>query len=343
MITTRLLLPAVALLALACGDDPTPRAAVADAPVVVRTAPVATETVAATIRGTGILGAKDEIALSFKIGGIVADVRVDEGARVRRGDVLARLDAREIDALVAKAAAAVQKAERDSSRVARLYADSVASLSQYQDMTTALTAARADLATARVNHEFAVITAPTDGAVLTRNVNAGALAAPGQPVLTLASSARGSVLRVGLPDRDALRLRLGDSAVVEFAAVPGTRFRGVVSQRAAVTDARAGTIMVEVELRDVAQLPTGLVGAVTLYPAGRATGQVIPVAALLEGDGDAAVVFTVRDGTAQRVPVRVVRFVGTDRVAVTGLDGVDAVVVSGGAYLTAGAAAEVRS
>ncbi len=114
-----------------------------------------------TITATGTLGAKDEIPLAFKIGGVVASVLVDEGARVKAGDRLAELDLREIDALVAKATAGAEKARRDAAPVERLYHDSVATLVQVEDAQTARTAAEADLRAARVNREFAVITATT--------------------------------------------------------------------------------------------------------------------------------------------------------------------------------------
>ena len=75
-----------------------------EAAVPVRVAPVASAG-SASISATGTLGAKDEIPLAFKIGGVVSSVSVDEGARVRKGQSLATLDLREIDAAVAKAAA----------------------------------------------------------------------------------------------------------------------------------------------------------------------------------------------------------------------------------------------
>src|SRR5919197_3623090 len=103
-------------------------APVSATPVAVRVAPVAVEAVARPVIATGTLGPKEEVTLSFKIGGVVGRVLVDEGRVVSAGDTLAVLDLSEIDAAVTRARSAADKAERDLSRARRLYADSVTTL-----------------------------------------------------------------------------------------------------------------------------------------------------------------------------------------------------------------------
>ncbi|MDP1892216.1 MAG: efflux RND transporter periplasmic adaptor subunit, partial [Gemmatimonadaceae bacterium] len=200
----------LALLVLAaCGGNAEGRNSPPETVVPVQMADVVLAGQAATITASGTLGAKDEVTLSFKIGGIVGKVPVDDGARVKRGQVLAALDQREIDAMLAKARAGAEKARRDAQRVERLYKDSVATLAQWQDVQTARDAAEADLRAARVNHEYSTITAPADGVVLMRIASAGQMVGVGAPVIQFASNARGSVLRAGVSDRDAVLLAVG--------------------------------------------------------------------------------------------------------------------------------------
>src|SRR5215213_11558671 len=180
------------LMISGCRDEAQGAIPTAERAVPVRVAAVSNSN-EASITATGTLGAKDEIPLAFKIGGVVASVLVDEGARVRAGQVLASLDLREIDAAVARATVGEEKASRDAVRIERLYRDSVATLAQWQDAVSARDAAAADVRAARVNREFAVITAPTAGVILRRVVNAGAQVSPGTQILLLASSARGTV------------------------------------------------------------------------------------------------------------------------------------------------------
>ena len=80
-------------------------------------APVTDDSAAQPVTATGVVALRDEIALSFKIGGVVSQVLVREGESVRAGQLLATLDLREIDAQVSKAQSAATKAERDLARI----------------------------------------------------------------------------------------------------------------------------------------------------------------------------------------------------------------------------------
>ncbi|MGH7531551.1 MAG: efflux RND transporter periplasmic adaptor subunit, partial [Gemmatimonadales bacterium] len=140
---------------------------------IVTVATVTEESIALPVVATGMLGPKDEITLSFKIGGIVARVLVDPGEQVATGDTLAALHLAEIDAAVTRARSAAEKAERDWARAKRLFDDSVVTLAQLQDAATGLEVARADLKTARFNRRYAVIVAPASGVVLRRNSEPG--------------------------------------------------------------------------------------------------------------------------------------------------------------------------
>ena len=91
-----------------------------DAATPVRTAPVADTLLARLIVAAGTVAPKDEIALSFKVGGVIARIAVNAGDAVRAGQLLAALDLREIEAALSKTRSAVDKAERDLARARRL-------------------------------------------------------------------------------------------------------------------------------------------------------------------------------------------------------------------------------
>ncbi len=333
--------PLLLLALAACGTTPPPESA---APLVAVAADVvSSDTIAQPVVATGTFGPRDEIPLAFKIGGVISRVVVDQGQLVRKGQLLAALDLREIDAMLTKAIVAVDKAERDQARLRRLAADSVATLSQLQDATSALDAARADAAAARVNREYAAIVAPEDGVVLLRSANAGSNIAAGSTVLVLGGGARGRVFRFGLPDRDAMRVRVGDVAAVTFSAVSGTQYRGRVSLLGQSADMRTGTFAAEVALTDVGALPAGLVGHVEITVRGGALATLVPVDALLEADADSATVYTLTTGdepVASRQRVRIAQLIG-DRAAVTGLAENARVVTRGAPYVTQGSRVRV--
>ena len=336
----RPLLGLAPLLLVACGGD---AAAVAEShtpPVPVSLVSVQEDSIALPVTGTGTYGSRDELALAFKIGGVLARLTVDEGDAVRRGQVLASLDLREIDAMRRKATVAVEKATRDVARLRALEADSVATRAQRQDAESALAAAEADLAAADVNREYAVITAPGDGRVLRRSAQPGALVAPGQEIVYVANDIRGRMVRVGLPEREAVRVREGQAAEIAFDALPDRTFAGRVMQRGAATDPRTGAVMIEVSVRGADAMPTGAVARVRIAVPSSASMLLVPVEALLEADGDSATVFVEREGWAFRRRVRVHSLVGA-RVAVQGLDAGARVIGNGAAYLTDSAAVRI--
>lgn len=302
----------------------------------VRTAEVSDSTVQRPVAGTGSLAARDELPLSFKVGGVVQRVNVDDGQAVRAGQVLAVLDATEIDAAVTKADRAAEKAERDVARLERLFADSVATLAQVQDARTARDVAQADVAQARYNQRYARVVAPVDGVVLRRHVSPGELVAAGVPVVTLAGAARGTVLRVGLPDRDAVRVRRGSAARVWLDAYPGRELTGTVTEIAAQATPGTGTFAVEVSLPGARDLPTGLVGRVEIAATGAAAVTLVPVEALVEADGDSAAVYVLDGGRARRRAVQVAFLDGAFVGIGGGLAGARAVVVDGAAWLADG-------
>src|SRR6266511_1099068 len=105
--------PTVLVIA-ACGGAGKTLPAHRETAALVRVAPVSEATITPPVIATGLLGPKEEIALSFKIGGVIARVLVDPGVRVSAGDTLAALDLSEIDAAVARAQSAADNSDRKS-------------------------------------------------------------------------------------------------------------------------------------------------------------------------------------------------------------------------------------
>jgi membrane fusion protein, multidrug efflux system len=336
-----------AVLALAAGALVGCAGAEGKSDVVVSTAiPVRLEAVvdgegAQPVEATGTLASSDELQLSFKIGGVVARVLVQEGQAVRAGQPLAALDLREIDAQLAKARTALTKAQRDLARAQNLYKDSVATLENVQDATSAVEIAQSDYTTAAFNQRYAIILAPTNGVVLRKRATAGELVSSGQAVIVMGSAGSGSIVRVGITDRDAVRIRIGDPAVVKFSAYPDREFAGFVSEVPAAANPMTGTYPVEVRLNQAPEMATGLIGNVTIRPRASGSARLIPIEALVEADGNKAVVYTVDQDVAKRREISIAA-IDDRHVAVTGgLDDASLVVTAGGVYLSEGAKVKV--
>lgn len=325
-------------LAAACSSSsaaPAPPAAVA---VPVRSAPVTRGVLPVPVRAAGNVHPKDERMLSFKVGGLVARIRVNEGDRVRRGQVLAELDATELGAGVRQAREGLAKAERDRDRARALAAEDVVPRAVAEDAETATRVARAGAEAAEFNLRRAVLTAPDDGWVEERMAEPGEVVAPGRPVLRVSGRGRGFVVRASVPDREVLGLRTGQPALVTIDARPGTAVPGTVSEIARSASRGTGAYDVEIRLDPArsGELLGGLSAKVEIardvvVPAA------VPLAALVEADGASGAVFVVEAGRARRVPVRISFLQGERAVLADALPGVNGVVTDGAASLADGA------
>jgi membrane fusion protein, multidrug efflux system len=291
------------------------------------------------LRAVGLLTPKDEARLSFKVSGLVESIHVEEGQPVKAGQVLAVLKPAEINASLEQARQATAKAQRDLDRARALLADGVATEEQVQDLTTAFKVAGAAQSSAEFNATHARIIASVDGVVLRKLAESNELVQAGQTVLVLGGANRGWIVRVGLADRDVVRVRVGDPARIEFDAWPGQIFDGRVSNIASAADTGTGTFAVELQLdAGGARFVQGLVAKVALSPQAAVSGQVIPVQALLEANDKEAGVFVLDPATrtVHRVNIQIGRM-SLGQIEVTdGLKQGVLVVTDGAAFLENG-------
>lgn len=343
-----LALPAIALVALVglfcltggCGSQPTANKPIAssDESIPVRTAAVQNRSVALPIHASGILTSSAEQRLSFKIGGVIRKIHVDEGDVVRPGQLLAVLDKTEIDAQVAQAQQGLVKAERDLARVEGLYRDSSATLELLQNATTGRDVAKETARIATFNQQYAEIRATRGGKIIKKLVNEGEITGPGMPAFVLfETGADDWVVRINVSDRDWARLNLGMSARVTMDAYEGTTFNGRVSDLAPAADPQSGLYPVEIRIAQQGKrFAPGLFAQVDITPAQSRAYAVVPVESIVEGDGQSAFVFALQtDGTSVRkLPVRVAFLEGAQVVVASGLEGVAEVVTVGAPYLS---------
>lgn len=196
--------------------------------------PVPTVEVRATSSASGFeldgsLQPVQQATLAAQVPGSVLALSVKAGDRVRRGDVIARIDERDTAAGVAQADAAVAQAEANL-RNARLHAERSRSLKEQNFVSqaaldvaeTQLQAAEAGLAQARAGRSqaalargFATVTAPFDAIVLATHVEVGDLAAAGRPIATVyAPGAMRAVVMV--PSSRAAQARRATGVAVEL-------------------------------------------------------------------------------------------------------------------------------
>lgn len=291
------------------------------------------------VYSSGKLANKSEFRLGFKTAGIVKTIAVEEGQQVDAGQVLATLNLKEVNARLESAKTQQQKALRDYQRLEKIYRQKVITLEQLQNARSALQIAAAELQIAQFNRQYSTITAPSAGRVLKRLAETDELIAAGDPVFLLAADAKGWVVRVGLADKDIVRLQLGDTATLALDAFPGAVLNGEVSEIAAVANGQTGIFEVEVSVVDPpAQLRSGFVVRVKIAPSLIEPLIYLPLESVVAGSKQRGEIY-VYDPQSSQVQKRAVGIahLSDSEVAIrAGLAGKEQVVAKGAAYLRDG-------
>lgn len=333
---------AVAALVAACAEESPP---VAPSVTPVRAALSSSGPAAPVIATTGRIETRDEMRLSFKVGGVIRQLAVQPGDRVRKGQRLAQIELTEIASQVAQARETAAKTRRDVERGERLYADQVISLEQLESLRTAAAVADAQLEAVRFNENYAVIVAPRGGTVLQRLAEERELVPSGQTVIVLGAEDEGFVVRAALSDREIVQIANGDAAEIRCDAFPGQQLTGRVTEIASAAEPGSGMFPIEVRIDATPlRLVTGLVAKLAVAPASARSGALthVPIAAVVEGDGRRASVFVVEGAHARRRQVEVA-FIGPDSIALAaGLAPGVRVVTDGALFLEDGEAIEVQ-
>lgn len=258
----------------------------------VKVMPVKIKQISLPVICSGIVTLNRETRLSFKTGGIISDIRVEEGARVKRGEVLATLNLSEVESQVDQVKNGYEKALRDFNRAKKLYADSVITLEQMQNAETALNISRSNLEMAQFNKDHSRITAPDNGTILKRLAEPNEMIAPGYPVFLFGTEGRFWKIKTGLADRDFVKVQSGDSAVIALDAYPDSRFRGVVNQISESANPMTGTYDVELDLQPAGyKLASGFVANLEIYPLRKQPVSIIPIGSLVQADGQTGYLF----------------------------------------------------
>jgi RND family efflux transporter MFP subunit len=289
------------------------------------------------ISTTGLVGTEDEARYSFKIGGVISRILVQEGQFFKKGQLLATLNSTEISAGVAQSGLSVEKAQRDHSRAQSLYKDSVYTLEQLQNTKTALDVAQKAQEAIAFNERYSKIYATSDGFVSRKIANEGEVIAEGMPVLLINSTEQQNsyLLKVGVTDREWALIKPGQTAKVTLDGYVGQKFDALVFRKSQAADRDLGSFQIELKFNLKGVKPAvGMFGKAEIATHQDESVMVIPYGSLVEADGDKGFVFTTTSATSvKKVPVTILKFDNKNVYLKDKLEGIDQIVVSNSAYL----------
>lgn len=284
----------------------------------------------------GEIRAREESALSFRVGGSLVKRLVDAGDRVRRGQLLAELDPGDAGLQVAAAQAEMARLGGDLARYRKLVAQKLVSQSAFDAQQAAYRAARAHYELMRNQSAYTRLHAPRDGVIANRLAEAGQTVTAGQAIYTLAGDA-GREVAIALPESRIREVRVGQPVVVELWSAPGQRLPGRVREISPAADPQARTYAARIALEGVAvaAVELGQSARVYMQQTGERAALSVPLSAVQRGaDGKASSLWVVDPATrrVRLVPVELGSY-GEDTVPVMGGLVADAWVVAAGGHL----------
>ncbi|HKP66304.1 MAG TPA: efflux RND transporter periplasmic adaptor subunit [Casimicrobiaceae bacterium] len=294
------------------------------------------------LNATGYVVAQRKASISSKATGRLEWLGVAEGSRVKAGDVIARIDDRDVvaqaqsvDASVRAARANVEQAEvearnaeveyqRNAELVDRNFISKSAldtsrarldrGKAAVNSAKASLNAALANARNAQVSVDYTQIRAPFDGVILSKSANVGDLVTP----FSNATDSKGAVVTMAdmstleveadVSESSLAKVRVGQPAEIVLDALPESRFRGHISRMVPTVDRAKATVMTKVKFDEIdPRILPEMSAKVSFLSQEVTAAQQKPLLAvnpdaIVQRDAR-SVVFIVRDGHAVMVPV----------------------------------------
>jgi HlyD family secretion protein len=209
---------------------------------------------------SGYVEAETRADLSPKITSRITDLRVTEGTRVRKGEIIARLDHTDLDAQLADAEAGWRNARADLQRKTALHREGLATQSDLDAAVAAESSTGAKVSYVKALLDYTVLRAPFDGVVVAKRAHVGEAVSPygspgqgsssGGAIVTLVDF---STLYVGADVNESNLARLGDRqpAQIVLDAYPDHEYQGWLKQIIPSADRQKGTVKVKVAFQSL--------------------------------------------------------------------------------------------
>lgn len=202
-LSTGLILGAFALALAACGDNvqtPPPPTPVSAVTVHIQEIPV-------TYEYAGRIAAFLDTQVRARVSGILLKRNFVEGSAVKQGDVLFEIDPADYEAVVARAQADYNEADRNATRIEKLLQQKVASAAQRDTAVAKRDSSRAALRTAKLNLDYTKVTAPISGVTSLGAVPEGTLVNASTTLLTTITQSDPIYVNFSYTDSDARSIR----------------------------------------------------------------------------------------------------------------------------------------
>jgi RND family efflux transporter MFP subunit len=331
-----LLISCIFLLAACSGGQKTTEA---PAPTLVLAAQIETAN-ANVYELSGVVRARQEAPLAFRLPGEIRQRLVKAGDHVKAGQVLMTLDPRDVEQQLSAARTQAENAQANHKRLADLRGKNFISQQAYDNATTSAVTAQAAMVQASNATGYTRLVAPAAGTLMEVTGEVGQVVAPGQAVAMLAYDGEREV-EVFIPEvRRANLATQAEARLFGSGATDKAMLREVAGAAETTTRTWRARYLLTAEGRN---WPLGATASILLSApnTANATLKRVPVAAVMD-QGQGAMIWVIRDGKATPTPVKPVRIDNEYAYIATDLPSGTSVVALGLHLLKSGQAVKVR-
>lgn len=287
------------------------------------------DTIGGLVRNTypGTLEESHSVDISFKYGGTLQQLYVDEGSHVKKGQVLARVNSPSMESSLRAAQATLDQAQDAYDRLKKVYDNGSLPEIKWREMVANLEKAQASYDLANSMLADNTVTAPFEGTVAGLNATQGESITPLKPIMRIIGS-DDLVVKISVPETEIGKVQVGNEAQILIPALGDRRYQGTVIEKSLTASLLTHSYPVKVGINqsDKELLP-GMVGKVVLQSDVN-KGIVVPANAILINN-EGKFVWVAENGRATRRSITISGYSGTGVVVNEGLQASDVVIVEG--------------
>ncbi|MGH2568810.1 MAG: efflux RND transporter periplasmic adaptor subunit [Bacteroidota bacterium] len=256
--------------------------------------------ISASLSATGTITAKNEVKILAQTEGKIVKLTVEEGDRVKQGEVLVQLDASVLSAQTKEAEANMEDARANLERAQRLFESKLVADQDFEQAKTRFKVAQARYELQKAMLKYTTITSPISGVVTFRGAREGDIAVPRGHLLTVSDPAT-LVIEVTVSELEVPKISEGDRVRVTVDAYPNESFAGKVRRVFPASDPVSRLVKIEVQLtQNDPRLFPGLFARAELTTSNKHDAVVLTNDAIITSSTGQPFAFVVVDSVVQR-------------------------------------------
>ncbi|PKA81938.1 RND family efflux transporter MFP subunit [Ulvibacter sp. MAR_2010_11] len=301
-----------------------------DFAVPVQVVTVSQKSLTDALTATGEFRGWEEVTLVAESQGSIEYLRFEEGDKVNKGQIIAKIDAVSLGAQLSSARSSFAKAEKDVERYIRLEKAGAVSKTQLEDMRLQMENAQTNIAQINQQLSFTTVKSPIDGIINTLMVEETSFVMPGNEIAEIVQVDKLKLI-VNVSESELSKIREGQEVKIKTDVFPLKEFSGKVSNISVKGDAsRKYKVTLEVKNIQEEKLRAGMFGEVHFdaVASAKQSALVIPRESIA-GSLQNPQIYIVKDNVAFLTTIKTGATINGDVVVLSGLSAGDLVVTKG--------------